>query len=341
MDINVLNMDTFSENDIRPEFLLSNQQKLVLMDIGRLLTHADRFVEVNCPACDMNNTIKKYEKYGLTFVECTKCGTIYTNPRPTIDILDEFYKNSLNYEYWNNYIFPASENIRRQKIFIPRVDKTIEFCKKYSIHPESILEIGAGFGTFCVELKSRELFTRIVAVEPTHNLAETLRNKNICVVEEIIENINFDESEKFDVVVNFEVIEHLFSAKNFIKQCRSFLKDNGLLIITCPNGKGFDFEILGDKCNSLDHEHLNYFNPLSLSILLEKNQFEVLETLTPGRLDAELVRKKIISGELDVSKQPFLNTVLVEKWDQLGDRFQNFLVEAGLSSNLWVIARAK
>jgi SAM-dependent methyltransferase len=333
--------ENFTESDIRPDELITEQQIAVTIDIGRMLIHADKFVKVNCPACDNINASYKFKKYSLTFVECINCKTIYTNPRPTDKVLEDFYKNSVNYDYWNNYIFPASEEARRKNIFVPRVDKTIDFCNKYGVKTESVLEVGAAFGTFCVEIESRSIFKKIVAIEPSPGLAKTLREKGIDVIEEVIEKINFEENDKFDVVVNFEVIEHLFSPRDFIKKCRTFLKVGGLFIVTCPNGKGFDFEVLGDKCNSLDHEHLNYFNPQSLSHLLSNCGFDVLETLTPGRLDAELVRKKILTGEMDLNNQPFLQQILIENWEQVGDKFQNFLADSGLSSNLWIIAKAK
>jgi 2-polyprenyl-3-methyl-5-hydroxy-6-metoxy-1,4-benzoquinol methylase len=336
------NNNSFTENDIRPSHFLNEGQVVAMtIDIGRLLTQADKFVHVNCPACDQDNAKPKYQKYGLSFSECNNCSTIYTNPRPTDKVLEEFYKHSYNYEYWNKYVFPASEDARRKKIFVPRVDRTLEICRKYGVNMDSLLEIGAAFGTFCIEMMSRNVFKRVVAVEPTPGLAKTLREKGLQVIEDVIENIRFTEEEKFDLVANFEVIEHIFSPKQFIQQCRGLLKKNGLFIVTCPNGKGFDFEVLGDKCNSLDHEHLNYFNPHSLSLLLQNSGFEVLEALTPGRLDAELVRKKILSGELDVTNQPFLKKVLIDEWESAGPAFQDFLANSGLSSNLWIIARAK
>lgn len=329
-----------NENEIRPEKFLQGQVTAMTIDIGRLLTQADKFVHVNCPACDTDNFKKKFYKYGLTIDECNNCQTLYTNPRPTEKVLEEFYKNSYNYDYWNKYIFPASEHARREKIFVPRVDQTLNFCEKYNVSTNSVLEIGAAFGTYCVEIASRNVFKRIVAVEPTPGLAETLRNKGIEVIEDVIENIQFTEDEKFDVVVNFEVIEHIFSPKDFAISCHKVLKKRGLFIMTCPNGRGFDFQVLGDKCNSLDHEHLNYFNPRSLTLLLETSGFEVLEVITPGKLDAELVRKKVISGEMDISSQPFLNTVLIDLWEQVGEKFQNFLSENNLSSNLWIVAKS-
>jgi hypothetical protein len=66
---------------------------------------------------------------------------------------------------------------------------------------------------------------------------------------------------------------------------------------------------------------------------------EVLETFTPGLLDAELVRNKVLEGEFDLSTQPFLKKVLINEWDQHGAAFQAFLMAQGLSSNLWVVGR--
>jgi 2-polyprenyl-3-methyl-5-hydroxy-6-metoxy-1,4-benzoquinol methylase/ribosomal protein S27E len=329
----------FNENDIRPKNLMKGQAIAAAIDLGRLLIKTNEFVEVGCPACESKDYKKKYSKSTLTFVECSYCQTIFTNPRPTDKVLSYFYKDSVNYAYWNTHIFPASEQVRREKIFVPRVDKVEMFCKKYSIPMNSLLEVGAGFGTFCLELKKRNIFEKVVAVEPTPSLAETCRQKVLEVIEDVIENISFKEEEKFDVIVSFEVIEHLYCPKDFIVKCSNLLKNGGLLILTCPNGQGFDFIVLGEKCNNLDYQHLNYFNPKSLKLLLENSGFEVLESLTPGKLDADLVRTKILEGEFDISQQPFLKKVLIDEWEKLGDKFQKFLADNGLSSNMWVVAR--
>jgi hypothetical protein len=111
------------------------------------------------------------------------------------------------------------------------------------------------------------------------------------------------------------------------------------MILTCPNGQGFDIETLGTVSSTVDHEHLNYFNPQSLAKLLTNCGLEILESFTPGKLDADLVRNKILSGEFDVSNQPFLKKILVDEWEQLGAAFQDFLVQQELSSNMWIVAR--
>jgi len=332
---------SFSESDIRADDLRKGQFTAMTIDIGRLLQHADKFVEVNCPACQKNDADLKFQKYAMKFVECKNCRTLYTNPRPTVNILENFYKDSQNYSFWNKHIFPASEKARREKIFVPRVDKTIELCKKYKVKNDTLLEIGAAFGTFCVEIKARNYFKRIVAVEPTPNLAKTCREKGLEVIEDVVENIAFSKEEVFNVIVNFEVIEHIFSPVDFIENVKRILKKGGLLITTCPNGQGFDFKTLKEKCNSIDHEHLNYFNPSSLELLLNNSGFEVLESSTPGKLDAELVRRKILAGEFKVENDSFLYQVLIENWEEAGEAFQKFLSDAGLSSNMWTVARLK
>ena len=318
---------------------MAEQRVAVLTDVGRMLSRYGEFAHVTCPACGLNDWSSRFEKNGLSYMECKGCQTIYVTPRPTPAVLEWFYKYSPNYEYWNRVIFPASEEVRRSKIFVPRVDRVLELCDKYGVDKTSLLEVGAGFGTFCVELKARNKFTRIVAVEPTPDLARTCRNRGIETLEQPIEQIQLGDAERFGVVATFEVIEHLFAPLDFAKQVAKLMRPGGLLVLTCPNGQGFDIEALGPVSSTVDHEHLNYFNPKSLAAMLSSCGFEVLESFTPGRLDAELVRNELLSGRFDLREQPFLKRVLVDEWERLGQPFQDFLAEHGLSSNLWVVAR--
>ncbi len=332
---------SFTEQQIRPAELVKGQKIALLADIERLLTRREEFIAVPCPACKCEKSSSKYEKSGFNYEECESCQTIYVNPRPSPDILEWFYRDSENYTYWNKFIFPASEKVRRDKIFIPRVENVIKYCDKYNVNRDSILEVGAGFGTFCEVMQSMGVFRRIVGIEPTPDLAQTCRDKGIEVIESPVENVNFEADQLFDVVVNFEVIEHLFSPRDFVIQCKRLLTKNGLFVISCPNGQGFDIITLKKLSKTIDHEHLNYFTPQSLNSLLTDIGFEVLETLTPGRLDAELVRNEILEGHFNVSGQPFLKKVLIDEWDPLGSKFQQFISENLLSSNLWIIAQNK
>ncbi len=332
-------MAKLTEEAIRPSELMTKQKVVALADIGRMLSKYEAFVAVSCPACGLNEATFKFVKNGIRYVDCVNCETFFVNPRPTPEVLAWFYQGSPNYAYWNNVIFPASEEVRRDKIFVPRVDRLLELCNKYKIEKKSLLEIGAGFGTFCAELKSRNVFSRIVAVEPTPDLAETCRGRGLEVIEKPVEQIQLDSKDLFDVIASFEVIEHLFAPADFIGAAINLLKPGGILMMTCPNGKGFDVETLGVISDTVDHEHLNYFNQESLAKLLNDKGLKVLECFTPGVLDADLVRNKALSGLFDLSGTPFLQRVLIDEWDRLGSVFQAFLVKQGLSSNMWIVAR--
>ena len=328
-----------TEEDIRPQRLMAGQKVAALTDVGRMVSRCSEFVDVVCPACESDRPQTRYVKNGLRYLNCTDCDTLYISPRPTPDVLAWFYRDSPNYAYWNAHIFPTSEASRRERIFVPRVDRLLEICKRHQTPTGALLEVGAGFGTFCAELISRQIFDRVVGVEPTPGLAATCRERGIEIIEKPIEQVTLKPTEMFDVVASFEVIEHLFSPFDFVHQMTSLLRPGGLLLLTCPNGKGFDVETLGPVSTTVDHEHLNYFNPGSLSALVQRAGMQVLETFTPGQLDAELVRNKVLEGEFDLSTQPFLKKVLIDEWDQHGAAFQGFLMAQGLSSNLWVVAR--
>lgn len=329
---------TLRESAIRPEHLMQGQAEVCAADIRRLLQYKDDFVHVPCPACGSENASNVFEKHELSYVACSGCGTMYINPRPTSAILEMYYITSQNYWYWNKYIFPTSEKARRDKIFRPRAERIANICHDNDIEDGVLLEVGAGFGTFCEEIQRLQLFRHVIAVEPTPDLAETCRQKGLEVIEKPIEQVSIGKN-TITVVASFELIEHLFSPRDFLLTCHALLSPGGLLVVTCPNVKGFETVVLREISSTFGGEHLNYFHPASLAHLTEACGFETLDVLTPGKLDAELVRKKILAGELDVSSQPFLKQVLVDEWDRIGDNFQQFMADNLLSSHMWIVAR--
>ncbi|MGI0482878.1 class I SAM-dependent methyltransferase [Geminocystis sp. CENA526] len=331
------NLKSLTEEDIRPAKLMIDQQKCVEVDRQFLLSNRNKWVEVSCPACMSSESNFYGEKEGFTYVECKKCGTVYTNPRPSLNLMHEFYANSQNYAYWNKYIFPATEDNRRERIFCPRAKKLVEYCRKFGVKTNTLLEVGAAFGTFCEEIRKENLFQNIIALEMTPDLASTCRGRGFEVLEMSIEGVQKDQIA--DVIASFEVIEHLFSPHEFIMQCSRLLKPNGLLVLSCPNVRGFDVATLKTLSSTFDHEHVNYFHPQSLSLLVEQCGFKVLEVQTPGQLDADLVRKQAVNGLISLDNQPFLQEILINRWDEIGDSFQKFLADHKLSSHMWIVAQ--
>jgi SAM-dependent methyltransferase len=327
-----------SENEIRPADLEAGKLRALRADLERLSQRKRDFVSVDCPACFAKDGHFEFEKFGFRFDRCVQCGTVYMNPRAAAEDLADFYSGSVLYEYWDKYIFPASRTVRKERIFRPRVKRILELCSQHGVDPGLLVEVGSASGMFCEEALASRRFSRVVGIEPSAEQAQTCREIGIEVIETTLEGAT-NLPDKADVVASFETIEHVFSPRDFLSCCHTLLGRGGLLVLTCPNYEGFDILTLGPLSESLDAEHINMFNPRSLRCVVQSSGFEVVECTTPGKLDAELVRKKAQEGLLSLEEQPFLQKVLIDDWDRLGSRFQDFLAANLLSSHMWLVAR--
>lgn len=327
-----------SEHELCPDDLLPEQEAAFRRDMARMLARKHEFVHQPCPACDSPTSTPAFEKLGFAFSRCAACATIYMLPRPSEAVMADYYANSENYAYWASHIFPASEATRREKIHKPWLDRIVGFCERFAVPAGRLMEVGPGFGTFAALAGQSRRFGEVVAVEPTPQLAAACRSRGVTVIERRIEDIG-DDVAAADVLVAFEVIEHLFRPRRFVSTARRLIRPGGLMILTCPNGQGFDIAVLGAGSQAVDAEHVNLFNPTSLAGLVTAEGFEVLDVSTPGRLDAEIVRDEALAGRFDLDGNPFLHRVLIAEWDRLGWPFQQFLAQNGLSSHMWLVAR--
>ena len=325
----------FSENDIRPKELEEGKLKAINEDIDRLKKLASGFVNVNCPACNSTRSCFAFKKYDFNFCKCDQCSTVYMNPRATPEILDEFYSNSKLYEYWDKFIFPASREIRKNKIFRPRVELIKNFCDAYNLNKNIIVDVGSASGMFVEEAIKSKYFDKVIGIEPSTAQAETSRKLGMEVIESTLEKVEGYDAYA-DIVVSFETIEHVSSPSDFLASCNKIMKKNGLLILTCPNFLGFDILCLGEKSESLDIEHINMFNPESVKILLERNNFKILEISTPGKIDVDIIKSKVDSNVINFFNQPFLEYLFKYSDSKTLESFQTFLSDNLLSSHMLV-----
>ena len=338
-----LNSTTFSEQEIRPDHLMDKQKQHYLNDVARLMKLSSEFVISDCPACKNSSYEQVFSKHGMQFTRCHQCRTIFANPRPLQKHVDDYYAFSENYAYFNEFIFPSSAEVRLERIFKPRVALVAELCQKFKVGNDLLVEVGSGFGMFCAEVMRQGLFKKVIGIEPTAELAATCRASGFEVLEKPIEQISPEDivqgGKPVNVICSFEVIEHILEPEGFIRKCHELLTPGGLLVLTCPNSEGFDIVTLGAASPAVDTEHLNLFNINSLSLLLERCGFTVIDTQTPGKLDCDLVRNRVLSGEFSLDSQPFLKQILIDGFEEYAGAFQQFLIDQRLSSNMLLVAR--
>lgn len=331
--------ETLTVAELRSPAFLARQREAMARDHARLHQHLHDFVAVACPACGRTAAQRAFDKYRCQFVRCLGCETLYMSPRPTPAQMDDYYRHSENYRLWAEHIFPASEARRRDKLCRPMLATIVEACRRHGIHTGHLVELGPGFGTFAELAQGSGAFERVSVVERTPEMAESCRRRGLEVREAAVEDLPADGNDPADVLVSFEVIEHVFDPAAFLATASRLLRRGGLLVMTCPNGQGFDTATLGAASVAVDTEHVNLFNPASMATLLGRCGYEVLDLATPGRLDVELVREAVLEGRHTLGDQPFLRRVLIDEHERLGAPFQQFLADHGLAGHLRVIAR--
>lgn len=330
--------ETMKVGDIRPGGVMTGQAEAMQADIDWLAARAGQFVDVTCPACESADAADLYEKYGLNHRRCGSCGTQYVSPRATAEMLGEFYARSENYAYWAKHIFPKSAEARREKIFRPRAEIVGQIAADLGLTGGVLVEVGAAHGLFCQEVDRLGVFDKIVGIEPTPDLAAQCRELGIETIEASYETTKLDLN--CDFVANFEVIEHLFDPGAFLAWCHDLLAPGGQILLTCPNIAGFETMVLGAASDTVDHEHLNLFSPVSLTALAERSGFVDIRINTPGKLDLEIVQNAIQAGRVDLDDlDPVVRHFVSRPDSDIGDRFQKLLSDAGLSSNMMLLAR--
>lgn len=110
-------------------------------------------------------------------------------------------------------------------------DKAIEVISQYK--PASILEIGCGEGHFLSLISG--CANRVLGVDINKRALAIAEGKGLKVSSQPIGEIH----EKFDLVVLFQVLEHLESPQDVIQAATEKLNPGGMLMLAVPNPDGF------------------------------------------------------------------------------------------------------
>ena len=112
------------------------------------------------------------------------------------------------------------------------------------------LDIGCGGGLLCEPMA--RLGASVVGVDPSE---KNIKTASVHASEQglaidyrvgVAEDLN-EAGEKFDVILNMEVIEHVALPQNFTKNCVAMMKPNGLMFVATLNRtlKSFALAIVG------------------------------------------------------------------------------------------------
>lgn len=325
------------EEEIRKRDVLNRYLELVKIDAEVIFHDKSTFQTLPCPACGSDHVESQFEKSGFQYVQCGECDTLYVNPRPTYENLMQIYTDSPSTKFWVEEFFLPMAEARREKIFKPRAQHITE--KFPQLQTGIIGDIGAGFGIFPEELRKIWTDANIVAIEPSVDMAMICRNKGLAVIESTMENVD-PLCHQFDLLTAFELFEHLHDPIIFAEKTYKLLKRGGYLYLTTLNGLGFDIQLFWERSKSVTPpHHLNFFNPHSIRLLLEKMGFTLIEVSTPGQLDWDIVEGGFLQEVLDPSR--FFRTVSKYGSAEAKKELQSWIRNHDFSSHMRVVAQKK
>ena len=324
------------EHEIRPEALLNRYVELSAQDAAKCFSNVLRLT-VSCVACGGSQAAPQFEKSGFAYAQCVDCRTLFQSPRPPLAAFEDFYRDSESSRYWAEVFFPAVAEIRREKIFRPRVERLADLCAERGISVGRLIDVGAGYGIFLDEWRRRFSSTKIVAVEPSSSLANECRAKGFEVVEEIVENVaGYDEFA--DLVTCFEVLEHVYDPLDFVKTLAGLARPGGYVFVSTLCVDGFDLQVLWDKSSQISPpHHINFLSVQGFERLFERAGLEDVLVTTPGQLDVDIVRNVLKRDSSLLKGQRFLGNLLADDLDAAA--FQSFLAERRMSSHAWIVGR--
>ena len=195
------------------------------------------------------------EFLGTPFIDswqCQNCKLLFFEPKTPGS--EQFYKNLQQLE---SVYYSDSR---------PEFFEALHFINK----KDSVLEIGAGSANFAEKLDCYSY----VGLEYSQEAIEKAKNKGIKLMKKSIEDFSIHNTEKFDVVCSFHVLEHVSNPLTYIESCLKTLKKGGKLICAVPCSDSFYSSNHNHVLNMPPH-HMTRWNTKTFQYLSETFDLEI------------------------------------------------------------------
>jgi hypothetical protein len=280
--------------------------------------HPSNGIIKECPVCGGNHIGGFYEKWGVQYLRCQKCYSVFA------DVAEDDV-----YRYIDN---PELVGIRTNTEY---QDKNTE--SRQSRWEEQLDWLR--FRTFRYFGKNKG-FSVIDYGSRWNGWIDMLQESGFCREYELRKSIlekETDRVESADIVLALDYMQTEIKPMDFFKLVYGRLKTDGLFIISTKVGSGFDILTLrGNNRNVFPYEHVMLPSKEGIKSLLSQTGFELLEMTTPGTFDVNFVRDNVDGLAQD---DYFMRYLLTTATPSDEAEFQRFIQKAGLSSYAQVIAK--
>ena len=336
---NIVIFDEFNEIDLKPSDLLHKYIQLTERDAASLLAKDPSLKECACPGCRGKDVRTAFLRFGLRYVECTRCRTLFVSPRPDDDVLEHYYRHSAARTFWREELSKMTRNKRREKIIKPRFEWISDTTREYLPGGSNLVDINTDQYGYIEAMAETKLFRKKSLFNPYLPLDDKTLQGQIDIARGPFKEALLDGTA--DVVTAFEVADRTSDIETLFEKIHRLLKEDGLCFMTDILISGFDLQTLWDKAeNIFPPDRLNVFSVEGFKALFDRHRFECLEFSTPGILDVEIVKKAMELGpHLQVPR--FTEYLLRNRDVATRQNFQEFLQQNLLSSYGRIVLRKK
>jgi hypothetical protein len=321
------------EEEIRPKQIFDEYLRLTALDTETYFNGTAR-IDVACPACRAEG-IFSFTKQGFSYKECLTCQTLFVSPRPPAEAFSRYYQESESAKYWASTFYKQTAEARREKLWRPKALMVRDIVEKFGTEQHGLIDIGGGYGIFAEEYE-KVADKRVIVIEPGPALVQVCRDKGLEVVQGFLEHIQPEQLIAGPkTFVSFELFEHLHNPEKFLQRLFDLMLGGDLFILTTLSGVGVDIATLWEDSNSVSPpHHLNFLNPKSARILLERVGFRVVQTSTPGKLDID-----ILCNNQQHIKDRFWRAFAFQATEDEKQVMQSFIADNGLSSHMLIVCQ--
>lgn len=191
---------------------------------------------------------------------CTRCGLAYTETRFSNG--DQFYPK--NYRAYGPLV---------TRILGLLYDLRVSRWSRLESGGGSVLEIGCGSGLMLAAFRRRGW--RVLGLERNEEAAEIGRRAQGLDISGVpLEKLS--ATAPFDLIVLFNVLEHIHDPVSLLKECTRRLAQNGRVVVVVPNFASWQARMAGPQWFHLDvPRHLVHYTPETLRDTLERAGLQV------------------------------------------------------------------
>lgn len=333
----IVSVQEIAEFEIKPRGDVDRWRALVETEIAQRWADRTGWIRVSCPTCRQKDAIPAFERYGIAYMECPTCGSLYAPFRPSEDDLWVWYRESVPARFWREHILPATESARREKMTRPRGDWVLDGIAEYLPSAKRLVDISP-YGRGLVDLLAAEnaVLVDIVTAGKTADLDGVATPRVKVKPTRVVELPGLGPA---DVIVAIDVLDRAADMVSLVGVFDQMLAPGGLVFATVPVSSGFEIQLLWERSPTvIPPDKLNLPSVEGLQQLFALPIWEILELSTPGMFDVEMVRRAI-KEEPDAT-WPRVVRALVERTDAEGrTALVEFLQSRRLTSFARLVAR--